>query len=469
MPYTRTTFAAFRTQLAGRLDDPNKVFFPDAELKQYTYEALRFWNALTGEARQWYPLAVSNPAPVGQYVPASVWYDLFDGVQNPTSPLIASLTDFSVYSWMQYKLLEPTSVGALTLGTGMWEVNDWVQAVQNKRDEYLLSTSCTQFVRSLNVTPNQNGVVLPETVIQARRAYWLPAVGGNPTPLLRTDERQLAGYGADVLASSGDPFAFSAGVELPLTVSLYGAPNQPGLVELITQESQGLLNSATGTALYMPNDLVPGVMWGAISHLLTFCMEAKDDARAQYAMSRFQQFVELGRNYPFVMAARIGNVALLVDAVESLDAYNPGWRTAVVNGAPVQQDVVLGISGRNLVAFPTPGAQQVNLYVVTPAPLPVNDTDAMQVGDEVLEAILDYAHHTAVFKQGAQEVQDTMPLFSNCVRIAAERNAKVRAMASFRDVLYGTAAREEQLTPGEVAGSEDNQSQNGMTGADSAS
>lgn len=448
MAYTRTTFAALRSQLASRMNDPNKVSNPDAELKVHIWNSLKFWNCLTGEARVWYDLPVTNPAPTGLHTPAnSIWYDLMDVTSIPTSPRLATTTDADLYSWMQYALLEPQSGIPLTLGTPQFQVADLVAAVQNKRDEYLLVTGIVSQIRQLAVTPNQTTVALPETVIQARRAYWLPTVAGSPSPLMRVDERQLDAYGPRLLSTTGTPSVFSAGTEPPLQISLYGAPGSGGTVELITQESQGLLSAAAATLLYLPTDYAPAIFWGALGHLLSQSLEARDDERAAYCLSRFQQFIELSRISPFILGARNqANTPLYVDAVETLDAYKSNWRVVLSNGQPVQPGII-GTSGRNLIAFPTPAAEQLTLLLVQNAPLPVNDADPIQLGDEVVDAILDYAQHTASFKWGAKEVSDTMPLFKNMIALAAERNAKVRAMASFREILYGAAAREDDVNP----------------------
>jgi len=445
--YTRTTFASLRTQLASRLNDTNKVSTTDAELKIHIWNSLRFWNCLTGEFRSWNLVNVTNPAPAGVTVPSSVWYDLMDSSTMPSSPILPTVEDSDIYSWLQYALLEPQSGIPLSLLTAQFEVNDFVEAVQNIRDQFLLKTGIISNVRALNVTPNTNPVALPETVIQARRAYWLPAGGkGNPNPLLRIDERQIAGWGTDLLTGAGDPGFFSAGVEPPLRLSLYPAPGNAGQIEVITQESQALLSPTASTLLYVPTDYSAAIYWGALGQLLSMSLEAKDEARSSYCMDRYQQFVDLANLSSPVLAARIGNVTLMVDAVETLDSYTSNWRTVLVNGNPVQP-LIVGLSGRNLFAFPTPAAAQLSLLLVTNAPLPVADADPVQVGDEVVEVILNYAQHTASFKLGSNEVNETIPLMKSMVELAALRNAKIRALSSFRDILYGTGVREDQLSP----------------------
>lgn len=446
--YTRTTFASLRQQLTDRLND-NKVYTTDAELKIHIWNALRFWNCLTGEFRSWNIVNITNPAPgPTTTLPAnSIWYDLLDTASVPASPLAATVLDSDIYSWLQYALLEPQSGIPLTLLTAQFTVNDIVQAVQNIRDQFLLKTGIVSNIRQLNVTPNTNPVGLAETVIQARRAYWLPAGGqGSPTPLLRIDERQLDGWGTDLLTSSGDPGFFSAGVEPPLRLSLYPAPGNAGQIEVITQETQALLNPAASTLLYLPTDYSAAIYWGALGQLLSMSLEAKDEARSQYCMDRYQQFVDLANLSSPVLAARQGNVTLMVDAVETLDSYASNWRVVKVGGNPVQP-LIVGLSGRNLFAFPTPAATQLSLLLVTNAPLPVADNDPVQVGDEVIEVILNYAQHTASFKLGSNEVNETIPLLKSIVELAALRNAKIRALSSFRDILYGTGVREDQLSP----------------------
>jgi hypothetical protein len=420
------SFLQLRNELANRLNDPQKVFWTDAELGVQIQNALRFWNVLTGDNKQWFSLAVE---------PGTVWYDFQQMVNGPRQ---SYLTDANLYSWLQYALLEPQQPNAVLL-TKQYSTDDLVQAVQRKRDEFLFKSRCTSVVEPLNVQPNNRTVALPVTVIQVMRAYFLPAAGGG-WPLPRGDEWTSTAYDVDL--TPGDPETFSAGIEPPLTMELDPAPDQPGIVECLTVESQKTLQAGCPSILYIPSDFVPGLLWGALADLMGSAMEKSDQARANYARSRYDQFVELINNYPFVLAARVtsqalGLAPLFVDAVEVLDIWENNWRTQEANPS------VVGLSGQNLVAFPTAQAMNISLLLVANTAVPVNDGDCILLGREIIDAILDYAEHTSLFKCGGAEFLESMALFKNIIELASQRNNKIKAMSTFRDLLYGRAQRED--------------------------
>jgi hypothetical protein len=197
--------------------------------------------------------------------------------------------------------------------------------------------------------------------------------------------------------------------------------------------------------MLIPQDFVPGLQWGALADLLDMNMVAKDIQRAKYARMRFEQYVDLMNAFPFVLAARNLGVPMSVDAVETLDMYESEWRT--VSDTPS----VVGLSGQNLVAFPTNLEQTLSLFLVTNANVPVVDGDFIQLGSEVLDAVLDYSQHQCQFKQGAAEIESSMPLFHSIIELASHRNAKILALASFKEMLYGRAERENALEPMEVS------------------
>jgi hypothetical protein len=435
MPYATVTFAQLKQALANRLDDPTKQFFPDAELGLALQDAIRFWNILTGDNRQWFDLPAASP---------NVWYDLNTAA---ASPRLCAFTDQDVYRRLQYALLEPPLANAVMTSL-QFSTADIVAAVQRKRDEFIFRTGCTSSVRQLNVVPNSQTVALPETVIQARRAYWLPTPSNSPTnpfPLPRTDESQQVAF--DQLSSitaSVDPYSFSGGIEPPLTIDLYPPPGFPGKVEVVTIESQGLLDPLSPTTFLFPSDFGQAIMWGALADLLDMNSVAKDAQRAQYARQRFEQFVELMMIYPFILAARPAGVPIQVDAIDTLDVYDPTWRTVSANPQ------VVGTSGQNLLAFPTSVAMNIGLYVLANANLPMLDADFIQLGREVIDVILDLAQHTESFKMGGADFSSTMPLFKSIMELGAQRNRKIAALSTFKAVMDGKQMRENELYPQEV-------------------
>lgn len=432
MTYSQITFAVAKTNLAQRLNDPNKVFWTDAELGLLIVDALRFWNCLTGDNKQKYALnvPVNNP----------VWFDLFS---INGSPRQSTVTDRDIYLRLTYQLLEPPSNTAVVT-SGQFTQDDLVQSVQRKRDEFLFKTGCTSVVEPLAVIPNVQTVNLPQTVSQVRRAYWLPNTG-TAFPVFKSDEFATSCFAAQDAISPGRPQSFSAGVEPPLTVELTPPPDRAGSLECLTIESQGVLSPSAATTLLLPSDFAPALLWGSLCDLLSMSMEKQDLGRAAFARQRFEEYVALMAAYPFVFSSRVNGVPLAVDAVETLDLFSPSWRTQVSNPSNV------GLSGQNLVAFPTNQAMQIVLFLCANAQIPVADGDYIQDDPSILDSILDEAQSSGMQKCGGAEAQQAQELHGNIIKLAAQRNQKVRAMSVFRDIIYGRTQRENQFAPMEIA------------------
>jgi hypothetical protein len=335
--------------------------------------------------------------------------------------------------------------------------NIMVQSLQRKRDEFIFRTGCTSTVETLNVTPNVAEVALPQAVIQARRAYWLPqdATLSRAVPLSKNDEYGTTCYSPFAAVTPGQPQVFSAGVEPPLNISITPPPLTAGQIELLTIESQQAIppnpvqkggSVLTPLVMFMPNDFIPGLVWGTLADLLMISIEAQDVQRAEFARQRYEEYVALMGAYPFVYSARVAGIPALVDAVETLDTYSPNWRTAGTSPP------IVGLSGQNLVAFPTATLQSVALLLTANANLPVLDGDLIQLGDEVIDVILDEAVSAAMFKCGGAEAAAAFSLHGNIIKLAAKRRDKIRAMAIFSDVLSSRAQRENEFAPMEVGG-----------------
>jgi hypothetical protein len=462
MAYASITFGQLKAQLAAKVNNPTMTYFTDLELGLAIQDSMRLWNTLTNDNRVNYALAVSGALGYGEGGygqggygggggTGAIWYDL-NTVAD--SPRIANVTDFQIYQKIQLMLIEgPT---ALTLNTTQFTAEDIAYAVQLKRDEFLMRTGCTRTVHPISISPSEPTVPLPEVVIEAPRAYWLPeAPDGVPNPLQKTDEYATVAYlNPTGFTDAAEPITFSAGVEAPLNVTLYPPPENEGTVEFITVDAQALLPATVlgvpqPTILQMLPDFTPAIMWGALGYLLSISIEAQDEQRASYANSRFEQFIELIKLYPFVMTARNQNVGMYADAVEVLDSYSPMWR--VISAIPS----VIGLAGQNLLAIPTSEDQTITLYMTANANLPVNDGDEIQLGREVLDAVLDYAHHTLAFKDGGSEWEDTIPLMKSIISLAATRNQIVKSMSIYRDTMRLVGQRENKIEAESVRNSEE--------------
>lgn len=430
MSYTAISFGDLTASLALRLDDPTMQFWTKQELQLFLQDAIRFWNCLCGDARTNYPLTLD---------PAQVWYDLQTIAGSPREAII---TDFDLYTRIQLLLIEGND--PLNLATTQFTAADIASAVQFKRDEFLLRTGITRTIYSPDLIPGTQTLTMPQEVIEAPRAYYLPVTDAGPNPptpwpLQKIDSYGITGYGSP--SDPIDPITFSAGVESPLTVTFYPPPTNPGGVEFITVQSQALLSpiATDPTIINMPSDLAQAIMWGALGYLLSISLEASDKFRSDYANQRFEQFIDMVKNYPWMLSAKVDGIPIYCDAVEVLDSYAPNWRTTK------QVPDVIGLSGQNLLAIPSETPRIITLFMTGNAVVPAVDADPVQLGREVQDAILDYAQHCLMFKCQGQEFGATFFMLKSIATLAASRNSLVRSMSFYKQVMTSLAARENQI------------------------
>jgi len=419
--YTTTSFASLQQSLALKLSDISNVFYTVPELQWAIQDSLRMWNCITGDNKVTYALPLTAN---------TIWYDL---QTISGSPRFCTLTDYDVYTRIQNLLMEGST--PLTLRTAQFSAADLTTAVQLKRDEFLLRTTCTRTAFQLPITPNVATLTMPQNNIAAPRAYWLPTAG-TPFPLPKSDSFTTTAY-LNPGTTPADPQTFSSGMESILTVTLTPPPNAPGTVEFISTLSQPTLPAAgpTSTILEIPDDFVPAIMWGALGYLLSFSLEAQDKLRADYANSRFEQFIDIITKYPFVMTSKIQDIPTYVDAIEVLDYYSPAWR--VTSATPS----VVGTAGQNLIGCPTAINQSITLFMVANAN--VDPTQPINLGQEVLDAIVDYAAHTLTFIDGGAEFKESEALIQSMLTVAARRNLLVKEMSIYSSNMQKVGGREQ--------------------------
>jgi hypothetical protein len=435
--YNYITLSQASQQLANRLYDSSMVFWGAAELVLYIQEALRTWNAMTGYWR-------------GDFVFPSqsgvIWYDLTD---QPNTLIPYTITDAYLYQIIQYHLLEPaTGVNPWSGVSNQFTANDLISAVQRRRDEILSVTGCTINVRMVPAIAGRTQ--LPDTVIDVRRlAYW-PVGGATPASLASVvwpdDEWSERSFnGSYTINPPGTPQTYLMTTQPPIAFDTDAPPALPGEYEVLTVEAGPLLVAATPQTLMVPDDWTHVIKWGALADLLNRESEAKDQLRAKYCEQRYRMGLQLLMSSPSILAARIGNVAIQVDAVRTNDEFNTSWESL----GPGTPTMALQ-SGSNLIALsPTPdaGNYSVTATVVENAPVPVALGDSVQVARDDLDVIIDYAQHLASFKMGGAEFTSTMPLLERFMSKAAVYGLKLTEIAEYDALITGVSQQEENLNP----------------------
>lgn len=439
LPYSHTTLLQARTQLAVRLQDTGNVYWGAAELNLYIVEALRTYQALTGFYRE----KISWPS-----TPFQPFYDL---TSDPAiQPLYAQQFGYSVYDTdiltaVEYHLLEPATVPYS--GTNQFSQAQLANSIEGKRDQFLLDTGCvvTRAVLPFPAPPISR-LVLPDSVIDIRRAAWVDSTANNlPTPLWRTDEFAAESFSPGWPQNpTTPPLTYSVSVTPPVTVQVIPPPGAPGQIDLVTLSSGTTLTStgAPSVLLGIPDDFSPALKWGALEELLAADGQARDETRAKYAGEMYDLLVAAAKLNPSVLQVQINAVPIFAGSVQELDTYLPTWATPTPT--PFSSSTFAGMAGRNLLAIgPLLSVIcAIDVDLVRNMPVPAIDGDFLQVGREEVDDILDYAQHIATFKSGGQEFLDTVPLRDSFLNKVLLKNSRLRAAAFYKKSLESPAYKQ---------------------------
>jgi hypothetical protein len=196
-------------------------------------------------------------------------------------------------------------------------------------------------------------------------------------------------------------------------------PSVAGDLSLVSVNRGAVVTPGTPVSLGVPNDWAWVVIFGALKELLNKDGIAYDPSRAAYCQARWDHGVKMAKEAAVVMDARIQGGIVQMGSLSGADYYSSAW--LMVSGNPTR---VL-TAGHTLVAIAPPpgvpsggGQYTVLLDVVRNAPVPTAGGDFLQVGPELLDTVLDYAQHLALFKEGTAQIQAAQGLLDRFMTMA---------------------------------------------------
>lgn len=431
MLYSWLTWAEAQAELSSRLSDTAQEFTVAAEVPLYLTLAMQMWNCLAGFWVVEYPLTVTPPF-------AANWFQ----ANGSGSPRLQTQTDLSLYTLMQYMLLEPPSGGGAWVGTPQFNLAMLSQAVQGRRDESLQVGASNMVEVSLTIAANVSRVTLPDNALDVRRVRYVPVTGSSVT-LERGDAESFRTFTPSYLQSTVQPLRYDVISGPPLALTLDSGVPVPGVLQTLIMEAEAVPSPPSATALGIPDDYAWVPLFGALADLLSSQEESLDQPRAKYCLERYTEGLELLRQAPWLLEARVNGVAVAPTSAIAADRFNVNWQT---NAAAFPQLVTAGTDLFAVSPVPTATASVV-LVVVGNAPIPVSGSVEIQVPRDVMDAILDEAEHLAQFKRGGEEFMASMSLHKSFMDTAKRWDTRGRMEGIFPSTLRSAQPREDAQQP----------------------
>ena len=434
MPYTTVTLGGAITDLSARLADPSLVRWSTAELTLYLQFALRTFNTVAnGHFRD---------TGVFDTTSGQAFYDL----QTVIPALRGQTFAFSdLVTLVEYHLLEPPTDP--WTGSKQFSIADIGNALSRRRDTFLLETGMVQTRTTQVITPVMGGrFPLSENVITIRRVAFQNTTG-TVTPLHREDVWAFNHFKPTWVQNPGRaplvPLGYSVGEVPPLTLQIAPAPSDQGTLDLVSINRGPQWSPTLSRQVGIPDDWTWVIVFGALADLLSKDGLASDPSRAQYCQQRWEQGLELAKRASIVWSARVNDVVVQVASLNDCDQFRVFWQGTT--GRPTQ----MLTTGSDLVALRNvpDGIYGITVDVVRNAPVPVASGDYLQIGPELYDTILDYAESLALFKEGFDVIQSSMPLVERFYRTAGVSLNVDAASTPNRTALVDQSKQDERQTP----------------------
>lgn len=127
---------------------------------------------------------------------------------------------------------------------------------------------------------------------------------------------------------------------------------------------------------------------------------------------------------------------LVLDSIAALDLARPTWETETTasgGDVPTRPGLFLPNGLTEIGIWPADAVGQNSLVIdgVAATPQLVQPVDTVDLGEEEIGALLDYALHTLTFKIGGARFQATEAQYQRFIAAAADRNSRLKASAFF--------------------------------------
>lgn len=438
MTYAYLSFAQLTAALLQRLQDTAGVSTTAAECQIYLTEALRVLNAQTQA-----PGIVDYQF---NFNPGDTWKSL----NVAGSPRQRTVTDTAIYTQMEYMLLEPPS-GAVWTGTSQFNITNLSNALQYRRDELMQVSGANTINLITNSPVNSRRTFLPDSTLAVRRVRWVPInvqVPPNPYALWREDVTSANSYGDNLAVTPGEPESWMITANSPLAFDVSCPPNVPGKWDMLVLNPGIPLTPPTGKVLGLPDDWCWVAMYGALEDALSNSPEATDITRAKYCRMRYERGMKAMQALPWLLQAFVAALPVDTPSYVEMDAYAQNWENTWPKGDP---QIVVGAMDLIAVApfniVNTPPNPTVSTVLTLVGNAPVNPANPVQLSQDGVDAVLAYAQHVAMFKNGGTDFLNTMPLYEQFEEYCRMENRRYAALGRFRAETLTEGNRGEQMDP----------------------
>lgn len=433
--YEHTTKAQFRTKVRNKLGKNSSAFWPDSEIDQSLEESLLTFGALSGFWKEEVGVLTIENKRI---------YNLHDDndVISNKEAILPSYTVQTIVDWLNKDLIE--SLSEVNPNTEFMDLAAWLKIIETKYNSFQLESGLIVSRISLEVNADQRSIVLPDELIDVLRVTFKFSEDDlfKENKLYEADEEQLASNEDWVFVVNSIPNYYANLYGSTNEMKLFPAPSNHGVVDILFI-SGSKRNLTVEDLLLLPNNLIPYLKYGVEAEIFALSGPLNDPARSAYAQQRWNEGIQIAKNYTSVLSAKANERPIFLDYLESLDAHFSLEKKRVPPS-------VLGFVGYNIFVtdiVPSREIANLNLIVNANAKIPVEDEDFILIDLEYVDMLADYVVHLLMIKAGVAEIAATDNLKNKFLQISLAHNERLRMRGVTFETLTGITKRQEKSTP----------------------
>jgi hypothetical protein len=197
-----------------------------------------------------------------------------------------STTDQALAQQIQYHLVEPPD-GGQTFTSGLWDRDEVFNVITQRQNLMLHETFLLVGIANVAVVAGTSRVTLPTDLLKLMTLVWR-GVDGTVREILRSDSFEAdQAIPSWELTTTTAPLVYMEEETPSGEVQLAPAPAVNGTLEVL-YVPVGTFLTGDGEILVLPDELMPGVKYGAMADLLAKDGRGQDLERAAYCTERYE-------------------------------------------------------------------------------------------------------------------------------------------------------------------------------------
>jgi hypothetical protein len=452
MQYTHTKTISFINSILTSLGDSKGITYVYNEVLLAIHEGLRLIDCLSYFSRSIKTFAIPTQ---------TSFIDL-----TTITELVPFIGFNKLISELEYELdrhLLEDSISTSTINHEVFDNTSYRVMIERKCIEFLLETGLLFTHESLELgSPPITYIQLAETILNVRRVAFF--ANNKYSTLTRESEDNVKSFTYNSnIAADFIPNYYSQTTSPKNLIRFYPRINDIGKLELLSIKRANFDNI---TILPIISNLSWGIKYGVLYEYYRQPGNGNDEKRAEYCKSRWQQAINIAKNYSLILEVRILDQLVSIDTLDSFDTFTPNWQNTIITKVDDLNLLSITVASWNIIALSSKLDASINataeIDFLQNTILPISNDDFIQIPFEFIPILEVYASHYLQLKIGGARFFDGIEKLNSLLEGMVKENARLNVPGNELALIpYKTMIKQRIQKPIEADGYTEVTQQNG--------